>query len=166
MQIRTRDGGYITLDMEEIRRAVRRQAIEERQRLMEETGHDWDEVEHALFLHDGDAEKARDYLMPARCRDLFPLGQVLITPGAEDALTEAAVAAHTLVARHAAGDWGEEIDEHDRAANEAALTSGARLSAYRVSGEDAPVKVWIITEADRSATIILLPDEYLRGVER
>lgn len=161
MKIRTRDGGCITLDMEEIRQAAIAMERAKRSRLVEETGRTWDEVEHSLFLHDGDVEKARDYLMPARRRNLFPLGRVLITPGAADALTEAAVAPHTLLERHVAGDWGEEIDEHDRAVNEMALKTGARLlSVYRVGGKDAPVKVWIITEASREATTILLPDEY------
>jgi len=128
---------------------------------VKETGRTYDEVEYALSTYDGNEEKARDYLMPARRRDLFLLGRVLITPGAEEALTEAAVAAHTLVARHVAGDWGEGIEVHDRAANEAALTSGTRLlSAYRVSGKDAPVKIWIITEANRAATTVLLAEEY------
>ncbi len=147
-------------DIEWIRAQARRQAMEQRQRLMEQTGRDRVAVEHALWLHDDDEEKAKDYLM-RRVRGLFPLGRVLITPGAADVLTEAAVAPHALLERHVAGDWGEEIDQHDTAVNEAALKTGARLlSAYRVSGKAAPEKVWLITEADRSATTILLPDEY------
>jgi hypothetical protein len=59
--------------------------------------------------------------------------------------------------RHANGDWGE-VDEHDRKANEDALEHGLRvLSAYTLrTGE----RIWIITEADRSSTTILLPEEY------
>ena len=59
--------------------------------------------------------------------------------------------------RHMAGDWGD-VDEEDKAANDQALTDGSRLlSAYRTA---AAKKLWIITEADRSATTILLPEEY------
>ena len=59
--------------------------------------------------------------------------------------------------RHLAGDWGD-VDEHDRHENELSLQNGWRLlSAYTLS---TGVKFWIITEADRSATTFLLPDEY------
>ncbi len=83
-----------------------------------------------------------------------------ITPAALDALTEASVAPHTLVARHHLGDWGE-LDDHDRRANEKALKTGRRLlSSYPFGDGDPTLKVWIITEADRSTTTILLPEEY------
>ena len=63
-----------------------------------------------------------------------------------------------LLRRHAGGDWGE-LDGHDRRANERALRDGARLlSSYPVG--EAGEKVWIITEADRSSTCLLLPSEY------
>jgi hypothetical protein len=63
-----------------------------------------------------------------------------------------------LLARHRRGDWGD-LGEEDRAANDAAVVDGSRiLSAYRL-GEDG-ITVWIITEAHRAATTILLPDEY------
>jgi hypothetical protein len=59
--------------------------------------------------------------------------------------------------RHVAGDWGE-IDPDDTGLNEQALKDGARIfSVYRTSRG---VKVWVITEADRASTCILLPDEY------
>ena len=59
--------------------------------------------------------------------------------------------------RHARGDWGD-LDDEDRKANDRALQEGSRLfSAYKTK---AGVKFWIITEADRSATTVLLPDEY------
>jgi hypothetical protein len=61
-----------------------------------------------------------------------------------------------LLERHRCGDWGE-IDDHDRRENERSLAKDWRvLSSYPVGEE----KVWIITEADRSATTILLPEEY------
>lgn len=59
--------------------------------------------------------------------------------------------------RHVLGDWGE-LDAEDRQANEAALVHGTRIvSSYRLQGEH---RIWIITEADRSATTFLLPEEY------
>ena len=88
---------------------------------------------------------------------LFPLGRILATPGALRALQTAnADPLHYLV-RHAAGDWGA-LDAEDRAANERALCTGERLlSAYQLADGQ---RLWVITEADRSATTILLPDEY------
>jgi hypothetical protein len=60
------------------------------------------------------------------------------------------------LARHATGDWGE-LCAFDRRQNEIALRDGCRvLSSYDVSAE----RVWVITEADRSVTTILLPEEY------
>ncbi len=92
---------------------------------------------------------------------LFPLGRVMITPAALDAITDAGVAPRKLVVRHVLGDWGE-LDAHDREANETALKTGSRLlSSYPFGSEGNPhEKVWLITEANRSATTILLPEEY------
>ena len=88
---------------------------------------------------------------------LFPLGRTVATPGALDALDLTGVAPHALLDRHARGDWGE-LGEEDRRANGQALYIGGRLlSAYALPGG---VRVWIITEADRSATTLLLPEEY------
>jgi hypothetical protein len=88
----------------------------------------------------------------------FPLGQIVATPGALQTLLHAGFDAARLLARHERGDWGD-VDAHDRAANNAALADGARLfSAYALG--DTGERIWIITEADRSATTILRPDEY------
>jgi hypothetical protein len=85
------------------------------------------------------------------------LGRLLATPGALAAFAEARETPISYLARHATGDWGS-LDEHDKAANEEALRVGARiLSAYRLSTGE---RIWIITEADRSSTTLLLPDEY------
>jgi hypothetical protein len=85
----------------------------------------------------------------------FPLGQMVMTPGVQSQVPPSEMA--KALRRHARGDWGD-LDAHDRAANEDALKTGARLlSAYKTS---AGVKFWIITEADRSVTTVLLPDEY------
>lgn len=85
----------------------------------------------------------------------FELGQTLITPGASDAIPQAEVL--TAIRRHLQGDWGNVCAE-DAAQNEWALKNDARLlSSYRSAAGTA---FWIITEADRSATTVLLPDEY------
>jgi len=88
-------------------------------------------------------------------RPCFPLGQLVITPGALAVLTQEDIL--TAISRHARGDWGD-LDEADRPENELSRHRDLRLlSAYRSS---AGVKFWIITEADRSSTTILLPEEY------
>ena len=85
----------------------------------------------------------------------FPLGQLVITPAALHALTREDVV--TAVRRHVTGDWGE-LDEHDRQENERSLREGYRLlSAYM---DSSGTRFWIITEADRSATTVLLPEDY------
>jgi hypothetical protein len=87
----------------------------------------------------------------------FPLGQLVATPGALAALERSGETAGKFIARHACGDWGE-VDAGDARLNDAALLDGSRLlSAYRTSKGE---KLWIITEADRSVTTILLPEEY------
>ena len=85
----------------------------------------------------------------------FPLGQTVITPNAAASVEHADVL--SALRRHASGDWGE-LGEEDRAANDRALVEGTRLlSAYRSSKG---IRFWIITEADRSVTTILLPEDY------
>ncbi len=88
---------------------------------------------------------------------LFPLGQVVATPGALKALTDAQTAPRELLLRHASGDWGE-VPACDARENELSVREGFRvLSSYPLR---TGAKVWIITERDRSATTILLPNEY------
>ena len=88
----------------------------------------------------------------------FRLGQLVATPGALAALSEAGQSPMELVTLHHQGNWGDEVDKVDWDANDAALVEGTRLlSAYRTSKG---VRIWIITEWDRSVTTILLPDEY------
>jgi hypothetical protein len=88
----------------------------------------------------------------------FPFGEVGATPGAVAAFQKAGEHPLPYFRRHAHGDWGDVLDEHDRQENEFSLAHGFRLlSAYRL--KDGTV-IWIITEADRSATTILLPEEY------
>jgi hypothetical protein len=86
----------------------------------------------------------------------LPLGRVVATRGALDALAAADVAPATLLTRHAAGDWGD-ISPEDAAENALSLSQGFRvLSIYRVGA----ARIWVITEADRSSTCLLLPEEY------
>src|SRR5436853_3916679 len=87
----------------------------------------------------------------------FQLGQTYITPGAEEALMIAGQTGIEFLRRHMSCDWSELPDE-DASENELSLKEGFRLlSAYRTS---AGQRLWIITEADRLSTTILLPDEY------
>ncbi len=85
----------------------------------------------------------------------FPLGQTVITPAALSALDPLEI----LIAleRHQSGDWGE-VCASDRSANEQALQAELRL--FSVYHSSSGAKVWVITEADRSATTILLPEDY------
>lgn len=86
----------------------------------------------------------------------LPLGHIVATPGALELLSKAGEEPFNLLVRHRSGDWGE-LDAQDRRENERSVENGWRvLSSYPVDKE----KVWIITEADRSATTILLPEEY------
>jgi hypothetical protein len=88
---------------------------------------------------------------------LFPLGQIVATPGVLAALERAKQTPTCFLARHAIGDWGE-LEPSDVAENEYSVAHGFRLlSSYQT---DAGERLWIITEADRSATTLLLPEEY------
>ena len=87
----------------------------------------------------------------------FSMGMVFATPGALDAFKAADESSLVFLMRHASGDWGD-VCEEDRNANEFALENELRLfSAYHLGDS---TKIWIITEADRSVTTILLPEEY------
>jgi hypothetical protein len=90
-------------------------------------------------------------------KPLFGLGQIVGTPGAVDALEEAEQNPFELLVRHVTGDWGD-LEDEDKKENELSVKQGFRiLSAYNL---DTDVKVWVITEWDRSVTTILLPEEY------
>nr|WP_061304236.1 hypothetical protein [Achromobacter piechaudii] len=84
------------------------------------------------------------------------LGQVVATPGALNLLHRANLNPFQMLLRHQSGDWGD-VQPEDALANEAAAIHGNRvISSYEVAGG----RLWIITEADRSATTLLLPEEY------
>ena len=88
---------------------------------------------------------------------LFNLGQLVATPGALAAIEESGDSLVTYLNRHVTGDWGE-LDAHDQKENDLGISHNLRiLSAYTLSSG---VKIWVITEADRSSTTALLPEEY------
>ena len=87
----------------------------------------------------------------------FSLGRIVATPGALDALAEAREDARNLLRRHVRGDWGD-VGEEDAAENELSVEKGFRImSVYTLS---TGVKVWLITERNRSASTFLLPEDY------
>jgi hypothetical protein len=89
---------------------------------------------------------------------LFPPGQLVATPAALALLASAGENPAVLLARHVSGDWGE-VSLEDARENELSVREGFRIvSSYPVGSDGA--RVWLITEADRSSTCILLPEEY------
>lgn len=95
-------------------------------------------------------------LVPAG-RPLFTLGQLCATPGAMALLEQNGQQPIHFIARHVSGDWSE-MDAEDQQTNREALECGARVfSSYATKDGQ---KLWIITEADRSVTTLLLPSEY------
>jgi hypothetical protein len=88
---------------------------------------------------------------------LFPTGKIVATPGALELLQKANKSALELLSRHLRGDWGD-LCQEDKTQNELSLKYGLRLmSSYPVTSTE---KLWIITEANRSVTTLLLPEEY------
>ena len=97
---------------------------------------------------------------------LFPLGDCCMTSGVAKLVSQQSLSIQDYLLRHQCGDWGT-VGKEDAAENELSLKEGYRLlSAYEIlqqGGNDektATIKIWIITEADRSTTTILLPNEY------
>jgi len=87
----------------------------------------------------------------------FKLGHVVVTPGAAEVLEASDQSPWCFLIRHMAGDWGD-VDAEDKKLNDEAVRDGSRiLSAYTAANG---VNLWVITEADRSSTAILLPEEY------
>ncbi len=88
---------------------------------------------------------------------LFLLGKVVATPGALEAMDQYAINALDLLRRHLSGDWGN-VPPSDAEENMRSVENGWRiLSSYPVNDDQ---NIWIITEADRSVTTLLLPEEY------
>lgn len=88
---------------------------------------------------------------------LFPIGRIFLTPGANEALSESSEEPFEFLQRHQQGDWGI-VCKEDAEENNFSVKKGFRiLSAYLTNNKE---KIWLITEADRSSTTILLPSEY------
>jgi hypothetical protein len=85
----------------------------------------------------------------------FRLGKIVSTPNALDQLMQDDIL--LAIQRHQAGDWGD-VDEHDRQENELSLKQGLRLWSVYHAGSG--VKFWLITEADRSHTTVLMSEDY------
>jgi hypothetical protein len=95
--------------------------------------------------------------MSKTMKERFPLGLIVATPGALRAILDAGQEPGFFLAKHAAGDWGL-CDREDSRANDYDLEHGGRLlSVYKTL---LGARIWIITEWDRSATTVLLPEEY------
>jgi len=91
-------------------------------------------------------------------RQKFPLGCIVATPAALDALMQNGESAHALLMRHVTGDFGV-VCKEDWTANDQAIAHGERVfSAYML--KDGKTKLWVITEADRSSTCVLMPEVY------
>lgn len=102
--------------------------------------------------HSSSADCSAHHLPPR-----FALGQVVGTPGVLNKMLESGTDAFGFLERHGRADWGN-LTQDDQDANNAALVDGGRLfSVYELPDGD---KIWVITEADRSATTLLLPSEY------
>jgi len=96
-------------------------------------------------------------IAPKKKTKPFPLGRIVATPGALEAIDDSGETPADFLRRHAQCDWGD-VSEDDWRLNDEALEQGDRLlSAYHTSNGE---KIWVISEADRSATTILLPEEY------
>ena len=89
---------------------------------------------------------------------LFPLGQIVATPGALDLLDRTGINASALLYRHQHGDWGVVCAEDAQSNNQAILVGARIVSAYELGLRRE--RLWIITEADRRVTTLLLPEEY------
>lgn len=86
---------------------------------------------------------------------VFRLGRIVVTPNALQSITNEDIL--NAIQRHQAGDWGS-LDSEDHNSNDRAVVSGGRIfSAYHAENG---TKFWIITEADRSVTTVLLPEDY------
>ena len=93
--------------------------------------------------------------MKSSTTQVLPLGQLVMTPGVQAEVPPDDYL--SALQRHARGDWGN-VSSGDKKLNDEALTEGTRVLSSYEGGNN--VKFWIITEADRSVTTILLPEEY------
>ena len=102
--------------------------------------------------------EASHYQQRSKARPFqLPLGRVVATGGAIDALVNAGDLPSQFIDRHERGDWGNVSEEHRRLNDDGAAIGGLVVSVYRTS---AGADLWIVTEPDRSATTLTLPEEY------
>ena len=92
----------------------------------------------------------------AKPKARFLLGQLVATPGALDTMNDHGINPLELLARHLTGDWGD-LGASDKRENDLAVTKRLRILSAYGQGD---ARLWVITEADRSSTCILRPDEY------
>jgi len=99
-----------------------------------------------------------DVIVLIEQKPLFALGETCMTNGASEALQALNIEPALLLMRHVLGDWGD-MPKSDKAQNDEAVKNGEGriFSAYALTPE---IKLWVITESDRSCTTILLPEEY------
>lgn len=96
----------------------------------------------------------------ARSNVLFSVGQVVATPRSLALMEHWGILSFDLLRLHVSGNWGQ-ISKDDAVANQWAVANGSRiLSSYELNRGDRATRVWVITEADRSSTCFLLPEEY------
>ncbi len=108
------------------------------------------------MLEDGSLKDVSEMMVTVG-QPLFELGRVVATPGALQALEENKKYGMEYLGRHLFGDWGD-LEQEDKEENELSVRKGFRiLSAYKLPDGQ---KLWIISEADRSVTTLLLPSEY------
>jgi hypothetical protein len=86
----------------------------------------------------------------------FSLGRIVATPGALATMEDQGISPSSLLARHVAGDWGN-VPPEDAAENELSVRAGFRILSSYGEGD---ARLWLVSEADRSSTTILRPDEY------
>jgi hypothetical protein len=111
----------------------------------------------APLRNKGQIQKQENPMQQTDRKPLFDLGQLVATPGALAVLEKTRQNPMEFLSRHVTGDWGE-IPEEDKKENLFSLEKGFRLlSSYRTTAGD---RVWVITEANRSHTTLLLPEEY------
>jgi len=116
-------------------------------------------LNHVLFrLLPGSHFRDSIFFMSSPSKKIqLTLGKIFLTPRATEALENSAQDPKEFIDRHKQGDWGD-VNAFDRERNDEAVANDLRvLSVYLTKADD---KIWIITEANRSVTTILLPHEY------
>lgn len=101
-----------------------------------------------------DRNNRKEHSIPETTKAV-PLGQIVATPNALRTISHTDL--QSALSRHRSGDWGDCCPDDKQANDEALIHGGRLLSVYHTADE---TKFWIITEADRSATTVLMPNDY------